>query len=271
MSAVTCPSCQQPVAVTPDGPTKCPYCGEAFPVFAGPTAPRTQTKPVSRPPDPLMPPGDSQDVPFLKPGPIPAPSKPTLPAPPQPPTEGSTGRRFRSAPEPTPAEHSHPRPPSPPSPVPSSKPVKRSRRSVTVEVPSGAAIMGLLDFKFEKYLTPVIVKITWVVTLIMLGIWVLVLTFGLFADFFPDGGGRSQQTTSSNVSFDGFEQQMQRAYRNRGTIISLVRFMTWVTCIVSAIITCLWIRVGLECVIVFFNISNTLTDIKRDLNSSSDR
>lgn len=251
MSAIACPSCRKPVALTPDGPTKCPHCGSAFPVFAPPAAPRQPDKPVTpQPSDPFQPPAVPKPV---------VPSAPTAssaaPVPPTAPAKPAT----RSAP--APAESIVPEQAS------GGKRTRRNRRSVTVQVPTSGAILDFFDLSFQKYLTPVIVKITWVVTLVMAGI---LLTLSLLAALVPDGGGQTRQSTSSSVTFERFEQQAQRISSNQGTIVAMLRFATWLTGIVSVFIGCLWIRVGLECVIVFFNISSTLTDIKQDLKSRPD-
>lgn len=273
MSAITCPSCQRPVALTADGPTKCPHCGSPFPVFSAPPTPSQPVTPATpQPPDPFRPPESPSQAAEQTPAATPAratplppgsptPAKPIPTAKPIPAAAASTTEQpIQTAAKPSPSE----------GPAPVAKPVRSNRRRVTVEVPTATAVMDFFDFSFQKYLTPVIVKITWVVTLVMGGIWILVLTLGVFADWLPDDSGQTSVRTNSTVISNGYEQQFDRINRNRGSIISVMRFVTWLTGIVSAIVGCLWIRVGLECVIVFFNISTTLTDIKQDLRSPPD-
>lgn len=128
------------------------------------------------------------------------------------------------------------------------------------------SVWDLFDFRFEKYLTPWIVRFTWIVALILVTIWLLGYCSVLLIDFSASRSGgvtvESSGSSTPNVSSASGDGPSRGMIRLRGLIFRAAYIITGV---LTAIIVLLWVRVTLETVIVLFNIANTLTAIEDQL------
>lgn len=135
------------------------------------------------------------------------------------------------------------------------------------------SIVDLFDWRFEKYLTPWIVRLTWLATLAMFSLWALGLLVGYVTSSIEtvsvdgdDSGTGSDAVTDydfrepdeSEVSFDSPLDSQWMKWQ-------AIRTVALLSAIVGCFFCLLWVRVLLELAIVAFNIANTLTDIEGKL------
>jgi hypothetical protein len=133
----------------------------------------------------------------------------------------------------------------------------------------------ILDFKFEKYLTPWIVRVSWATALVVALMWLVVLTFGLLMSIIPTPetdtrNGSSPRTAPQEYDRSArpgwhFDLSPVREYSAK-TALAIVAYLT---AIIGCVVSLLWIRVVLECVIVIFNIAQTLTSIDASIKPPS--
>jgi hypothetical protein len=170
-------------------------------------------------------------------------------------------------PEPKPFE-----PPAPP-PMPD---YRSPQPAAAAELPSAsssvrreppATLWDLFDFSFNRYVTPLIVKITWVLTLVLASIWLLLIAVALVMDLMPD----SQDSTRMQRS-PQFSRRFEPQFNPRSQLSERVDYAWWrglvrviilVTQLTGAILFVLWMRVVLESVIVVFNMAASLRSIDR--------
>jgi hypothetical protein len=129
-------------------------------------------------------------------------------------------------------------------------------------------IAGFFDLTFERYITPWVVRVTWVSALVLSALWAVVLVTVLGASVLtedadtqtssqrpgathtefrlPSVGSSTSSPSSSRVSAKGIAYKV-------ASIASIV---------CGVILFLLWIRVALETIIVVFNIATTLTSIE---------
>jgi hypothetical protein len=128
---------------------------------------------------------------------------------------------------------------------------------------SPESVLDIFDWKFKKYLTPWILRITWAIVLCIaplfiavqllqiIGIWLPDLSWA--ADARPDVNVRVPQGTSGPLLPWWFQVRVARS--------------VWqVASIAGTAIAMLWIRVFLEIAIVLFNIATTLTSIESGIH-----
>ncbi len=116
---------------------------------------------------------------------------------------------------------------------------------------SSSILDAILDFRFEKYVTPVIIRITWILTLIIAA---MLLIFQLYVDvasLFPE----SPSATAPPSDFE---------FRPDGRVVDkLVQFGFFLVRYTGIFMALLWVRVWLETMIVLFNIAQSLISIDR--------
>lgn len=168
-----------------------------------------------------------------------------------------------------------PPPPPPPPPVIAPQPeisvepslglnIRKSTRTTVRPFRESTSPLDLFDWKFEKYLTPWIVRITWMAVLAMAGLWVTLLSIGFLISLLPDQAIAEPVTPN----FGQFEPSFSpsRSARMQPTVSPMLigfvfRCVTVLTTIAATFLMLLWIRVILECSIVVFNIAKTLSSI----------
>lgn len=119
--------------------------------------------------------------------------------------------------------------------------------------------LDLLDWKFEKYLTPWIVRITWIAVLVIATLWLFFVGISLVLSLLPEIAASSPQMPSPRYSPT---PRFETGLTDSPWLWRMVaRIFVAVTSFVSTIIGLLWIRVLLEGAIVIFNIAKTLASI----------
>ncbi len=115
--------------------------------------------------------------------------------------------------------------------------------------------LDLLDWKFEKYLTPWIVRFTWLAVLTLAALWITLLTVSTVASLLPE-------TDSSSRAIDYSFRSPQEAMPGHDWLWFMVyRVIGFGTAIAITIIWLLWVRVLLEFAIVVFNMAKSLASI----------
>lgn len=146
---------------------------------------------------------------------------------------------------------------------------RRSRRMQPV-----TSWVDLFDWKFEKYLTPWIVRATWVVCMAISALWILTIFLtGLIMLTGIPSGTSNTETASRSFSSNPYRtinpppsvDNSSLATAQSFAFSSLVRlFAAFVFCITSlgaVVIFVLWVRVLLETAIVLFNMATSLASI----------
>jgi hypothetical protein len=112
--------------------------------------------------------------------------------------------------------------------------------------------LDLFDWKFEKYLTPWIVRFTWLAVLIVTGLWLTFVGLSFILSFFPELAFSSSPFSRSpriGISDDPW------------LWLLIFRVIGLCTTLIATIVSLLWTRVLLESAIVIFNIAKSLASI----------
>ncbi|MFO0906599.1 MAG: DUF4282 domain-containing protein [Pirellulales bacterium] len=261
---IRCPSCDQPLQVSPQhvGKTvRCPSCKAAIKVPPMGLAPSSGQGSPAPPPAPQFPPPPPPHSPpphthtqpsYAPPAYAPAPANAAPPAPaPDYVDSGSSGDlSFTSG-------------------------GGSSRRSSS-RLPRGmtpsTSILDIFDFSFKRYVTPLIVKITWILTLVLSLIWIASLSFWFLSGLVGDAGGASSRAAAGLSSSRAVGMAPTMEYETRpvglstSTTLLIARVTGYLTFLLGAIIGILWVRAVLEGIIVIFHIAETLVDIRSQVS-----
>ena len=142
----------------------------------------------------------------------------------------------------------------------------RFRQSVRQRFRPSTSWLDLFDWKFEKYLTPWIVRATWVVCVALAALWLSLIVFATVWAMVPDIESNSSERP--NVPFEGPEFRAPTLPRWLTARVASV--LGGITLACSVILGVLWLRVLLETVIVLFNIATTLTSIDQKIQQSEE-
>ncbi len=154
--------------------------------------------------------------------------------------------------------------------------MRNAKRSVA------ATIWRLCDFKFKRYLTPWIIRVTWLCVLLLVAVWFLLLSGSTVLSWLATESSSREQPSLDTSSLDGLLDQLDgqsllgssllggSAKQRPGFIGSVERF-AWksaqiFTAVVSMFLFVLWSRAMLEMVVVIFDISETLKRIDSKTN-----
>jgi DNA-directed RNA polymerase subunit RPC12/RpoP len=183
------------------------------------------------------------------------------------------------APGPAPPPMIRSEPQSPPN-----APVIRGRVERRPFEDQATSLLDLFDLSFTRYVTPIIVRITWVLALVLAAVWLLVVIVGLVISLVPemsreaqsDGAAtaQSERTTSDRRPDNGaFEFQSSPQFEFRRPSIPeraedssfavAMRVVVFSTQLVAIILFLLWVRVALEAVIVIFHMAANLRSIDK--------
>jgi hypothetical protein len=125
------------------------------------------------------------------------------------------------------------------------------------------SIWDLFDFKFEKYLTPWIIRATWVVVCLLAAFYFALWAISSIADAVDRNEISTKKVATKSVETDEVEFEWSFG-GTRFTDIS-ERIAFFVFRVVGIVFALLWIRVALETEIVIFNIAMGITSIDRKL------
>jgi len=243
MANATCPKCNARFPIADGQPIVCPSCGAKFkrqirnpePVAVGANA------------DDMLPPSARRDS-F---------AEMEAPLPPPPP---------RPEHEPEPETETEPHTP-PASPQPSY--IQRAGfRPAT-------SLLDIFDLQFEKYVTPLIIKLTWLTALVCASLWLLALLVLTLITWMPDKGtlfsqkarsGAPKVSRNSSPPWLTEDSAKDRASAKDSELATWFRLRIaatagYIMTAIATILGVLWIRVILESMIVLFNIAKSLSSI----------
>lgn len=120
------------------------------------------------------------------------------------------------------------------------------------------SIVDIFDWRLETYLTPWILRASWIMGLFLAALWLLGACWELFTDMFgintfSSGSPWEPRPTSSLPDW---------AYPLIIRVAMIIRFFFYG---MIAVLGLLWLRVALEFVIVIFNIAETAKSIEQKL------
>lgn len=148
--------------------------------------------------------------------------------------------------------------------------IRRSREihdatsNVALLVQRATSLKDIFDFKFEKYVTPLIVRATWIMAIVVSGLWLVYFILSLLLwPYFQNSGNQGTGYVDRAGMNDG-ERSFVDDPGFVGTAIGLIVLygVSIVAAIVGVAFALLWLRVALETVIVIFNMASTLADIR---------
>ncbi|MEX0641158.1 MAG: DUF4282 domain-containing protein [Pirellulales bacterium] len=141
----------------------------------------------------------------------------------------------------------------------------RFRSAVRHRFRPASSWLDIFDWKFEKYLTPWIVRATWMICVCQAFIWLAVIVLFTLWSWVPDVESPRHDS-----------QPAARYERPNPVTASAPEWLTsrigstvaGLTAICVVVIGLLWIRVVLEVAIVLFNIATTVTSIDEKTGNS---
>lgn len=170
------------------------------------------------------------------------------------------GARFRVPPMTPPPPPVVPASAATPSPAISASP-RPLRRPFNDQATS---LLDLFDLSFTRYVTPLIVKITWVLALTLGAAWLVIIVFGLIASSLPvaeqSGPSRATRPSRPQPQFEFRQPEIDERIGD-ASFAAAVRVVLLVTQVIGVILFLLWVRVGLEAVIVVFHMAASLRSI----------
>ncbi len=135
--------------------------------------------------------------------------------------------------------------------------VPRETRSRKTDITSFAEFfLGLFDWRFRRYLTPWIVRVTWIVFLLMTAMWLLILLIGFIVSITPVDSTSIRPKPVNNPF-----QQFKQPETSTGGTLQYVAMLISVA--ITTLLGVLWVRVILELVIVRFNMAHSLETIEK--------
>jgi hypothetical protein len=133
-----------------------------------------------------------------------------------------------------------------------------------------SSLFDIFDIHFEKYVTPLIAKITWIFTLVIAFFWFLGLLFDAINTWMPSSEKPPAVVSPSlrrpgNLS-DLVRDQSAASAEKRSKLSERLILRFWiifrqVMAVIALFLTVLWIRVVLESMIVLFRIAKSLASI----------
>jgi len=137
------------------------------------------------------------------------------------------------------------------------------------------SILDIFDWRFKKYLTPWILRVTWVFILFVTALWVAGNLFDILSSWLPEMDWASNERAIDRrdgpgdlgPAKPGLPRWLIEWMIRCGSTIA--RTMFGIAKIAAGAIMLLLLRVVFEVAIVLFNIATTLTTIETDLRSHS--
>lgn len=155
-----------------------------------------------------------------------------------------------------------------PGPTESSRYRKSYQSIVANRFQNATGILDIFDWKFEKYVTPIIVRITWVICVVLAALAVVLVIIGLIFQMLPE----IQISESGSGAPDG---RPTIEYRTPEVPFWLQKRIWAISQAVGSlfgiVIFILWTRVLSETVIVIFNIATSLSSIDQKTDDSGEQ
>jgi hypothetical protein len=155
-----------------------------------------------------------------------------------------------------------------------SAPVVRGRSVRRPFQDQATSLLDLFDLSFTRYVTPLIVKITWVLALALAAVWLLTVIVGLIISSLPEVevSQRTEQpaptlpsrpTRPAEPAQPHWEFGPPRIVERAGdaSYDAALKVVIVITQVVAIVLFLLWVRVALEAVIVIFHMAASLRSI----------
>lgn len=122
-------------------------------------------------------------------------------------------------------------------------------------------LLDIFDWRFKKYLTPWILRITWIIVLVVAALGIGSQILLMMGTWLPEIGWGAGDDGGMGNRFPGeFERDPVLPFWLR---IRFAESLVRLSVVLGVIVALLWIRVILELAIVLFNIATSLTSIER--------
>ncbi len=119
--------------------------------------------------------------------------------------------------------------------------------------PANSIFDAIFDFGFKRYVTPLIVRFTWALAVIMAMLSILFILYGTISSYMPE---KNPERPQMRLDVSRLDSTM-----NSGTM-RVVSDLFKTTIIIGTILcSLLWIRVALESVIVIFHMAQSMASI----------
>ncbi len=148
------------------------------------------------------------------------------------------------------------------------QPAARRQGSSFGSLRDPTSLLDMFDLKFEKYLTPWIVRATWVLVLTVAALWIAKSMFDVVVASLPE----VDTATKSTESVTDIEPPSSTS--NEAPSLSF-ESLEWLDEVLEGIWQCaqvilgvLWLRVCLETVIVLFNIAKSAKTVEKHFSNN---
>jgi hypothetical protein len=118
------------------------------------------------------------------------------------------------------------------------------------------SIWDIFDFHFERYVTPIIVRVTWAIAVFVAGAWVFGMTALCIYTWLPEQQGKGAR---DEIRFQTEPRFTPPKWLEKRVITTIA----YAHAVIAAVLVLLWVRVVLESMIVLFNIAKSLASIDR--------
>ena len=145
--------------------------------------------------------------------------------------------------------------------LPAAPPVsKRWRAGFGEGMRPATSWIDLFDFRIQRFLTPWILRATWIATLVVGMILVCGIGYDILAHFFAGDSTSQQVKNDDDIAYLIKATTLSSGAKNTapGTMIAFA-----ISSVIACILTVLWVRVLLELVAVVFEIHKSLASIDR--------
>jgi hypothetical protein len=129
-----------------------------------------------------------------------------------------------------------------------------------------SSFFDIFDFRFRMYLTPWIVRLTWIVVLALSVVALLGITLEFIAESIPES---PKKETANSQPFE-FQGERLRPTQPPPKVFWLKvfwRILSTVAQMIGVVASVLWTRVLLEIMIVIFNIAQSLASIDKKIKA----
>ncbi len=138
---------------------------------------------------------------------------------------------------------------------------RRDRKPARIEILENydetTSFWELFDFGFQRYLTPHIVRISWFLILLAVAVWLLIVSYFYLSSVINRQPFALPEIRDASVS---------PAMHNFPSSIGLPQFFyssaIYLTTVLTCVVALIWIRVGLETIIMIFKIGGELRNRK---------
>jgi hypothetical protein len=141
-------------------------------------------------------------------------------------------------------------------PATSAAPARRATSRTRLQ--PATSFLDIFDWKFEKYLTPWVIRATWIICLILAAAMLVMSSVETFRDSLPE-----------RPATNGIGGRVEFRLPEEPPSDRALTLLAGLAKVLAVIIAVLWVRVVMETTIVLFNIATTLTTIDRRIETEA--